>query len=83
MLTRYARLTVVAFVYIPLNFATSFFGMNLRELGTPISMQWFSALAVIAGTLTCGIVMFTGSRVYRHYLHGLHGFVAKARLGYF
>ena len=52
------RLTLVAFVFIPLNFATSFFGMNVQQLGTGrIHIGFFFITAVLAGGL--GIVLST------------------------
>ena len=52
------RLTLVAFVFIPLNFATSFFGMNVQQLGTGRIHIGFSFLtAVLAGGL--GVVLST------------------------
>lgn len=36
------KLTVLAFFYVPLSFTTSFFGMNLKELNTDLSIwTWF------------------------------------------
>jgi len=44
------RLSMVAFVFIPLSFTTSFFGMNIRELGTgSLSIGYFFLLAVLSG----------------------------------
>lgn len=34
------RLTFIAFVYIPLSFTTSFFGMNVRQLGSGVTPIW-------------------------------------------
>ncbi|KAL4935383.1 hypothetical protein BDV06DRAFT_207141 [Aspergillus oleicola] len=46
------RLSIVAFLFIPLSFTTSFFGMNLRELGTgSLSIGYFFLLAVLSGGL--------------------------------
>jgi len=48
-----ARLTFVAFVYIPLSFTTSFFGMNLHELGTgPLPIWIWIATSVPVLSLT-------------------------------
>ena len=44
------RLTLVASVFIPLNFATSFCGMNIEQLGTGrLHIGYFFLLAVLAG----------------------------------
>ena len=46
------RLTLVASVFIPLNFATSFCGMNIEQLGTGrLHIGYFFLLAVLAGGL--------------------------------
>ena len=47
---RTAKLTELAFVYIPLTFVTSIFGMNVRELTDPVLPLWVCAvtLAVVA-----------------------------------
>ena len=40
--TRVARLSLLAFFFIPLGFTTSFFGMNFKELGNDMSIWvWF------------------------------------------
>jgi Mg2+ and Co2+ transporter CorA len=47
---RTAKLTQLAFVYIPLTFVTSIFGMNVRELVDPVLPVWvcFVTLFVVA-----------------------------------
>jgi Mg2+ and Co2+ transporter CorA len=47
---RTAKLTQLAFVYIPLTFVTSIFGMNVRELVDPVLPVWvcFVTLVVVA-----------------------------------
>ena len=46
------RLTLVASVFIPLNFATSFCGMNIEQLGTGrLHIGYFFLLAILAGGL--------------------------------
>ncbi|KAF2673380.1 hypothetical protein BT63DRAFT_154624 [Microthyrium microscopicum] len=50
------RLTVLAFLFLPLSFSTSFFGMNFRELGTRLSIWvWVAATGplFVAATLLC------------------------------
>lgn len=51
---KHSRLTLVAFVFIPLNFATSFFGMNVQQLGSgSINIGYFFlAAALISGFAT-------------------------------
>lgn len=44
------RLTLIAFIFIPLNFATSFFGMKVQQLGTgSTNIGYFFLAAVSAG----------------------------------
>lgn len=40
------KLSVLAYIYIPITFATSFFGMNFKELGTSLSIWTFFAMAI-------------------------------------
>ena len=50
--------TVLAFVYVPLNLATSIFGMNLQQLnnnGRPLSVFVITAILALVGT---GIIWF-------------------------
>jgi hypothetical protein len=42
------RLTIAAFVFIPMNFATSFFGMNMKQLKNDIELGYFFLLAGIS-----------------------------------
>lgn len=43
-----ARLTFLAFIFIPLSFTTSFFGMNFKELGNQLSIYvWFAVTVPI------------------------------------
>lgn len=60
---RTTRLTQLAFVYVPLTFVTSIFGMNVKEISEPLPPLWvcFVTLAVVAaGTaaLLGGIELF-------------------------
>ena len=53
---RVKRLTQLAFVFIPLSFSTSLFGMNMELLGTGTAKAWMLAVAVaVAYTLTCAV----------------------------
>ena len=46
----HSRLTLVAFIFIPLNFATSFFGMNVEQLGTgSMNIGYFFLAATLIG----------------------------------
>jgi Mg2+ and Co2+ transporter CorA len=44
---RTAKLTQLAFVYIPLTFVTSIFGMNVRELSDPVPPLWVCAVTLV------------------------------------
>jgi len=60
---RTAKLTQLAFVYIPLTFVTSIFGMNVRELVDPVPPVWVCIVTlVIVATATAAIF---GSYKYR------------------
>jgi hypothetical protein len=68
---RTAKLTQLAFVYIPLTFVTSIFGMNVRELVDPVPPVWVCIVTlVIVATATAAIF---GSYKYRpdHVLRNL------------
>ena len=52
------RVTTLAFIYIPLSFATGVFGMNVREInGSPLSVWW--PIVAVAITLVITAVLFT------------------------
>src|SRR5205814_2567253 len=42
------RITKLAFVFIPLNFTTSFFGMNVTEFGTGKTRLWLTILVAVS-----------------------------------
>ncbi|KAH0558786.1 hypothetical protein GP486_004576, partial [Trichoglossum hirsutum] len=43
---RLSKLSVLAYFYIPLTFATSFYGMNFRELGNQLSIWTYFVMAI-------------------------------------
>lgn len=50
-----AAVTILAFVYVPLNMATSIFGMNIQELNQSGHKVWMFVLtAVLALLVTAG-----------------------------
>jgi phage shock protein PspC (stress-responsive transcriptional regulator) len=52
-------LTFVAFVFIPLSFASSFFGMNIKQLDSgTVSIGYFFLLAILSGLLAYIISAF-------------------------
>ena len=60
---RTAKLTQLAFIYIPLSFVTSIFGMNVRELSDPVPPIWVCVVTlVIVAAATAAIF---GSLRYR------------------
>ncbi|KAJ6021627.1 Mg2+ transporter protein CorA-like/Zinc transport protein ZntB [Penicillium herquei] len=42
------RLTELAFIFIPLSFAASVFGMQVKPLANPVPIWWFFVVAVVA-----------------------------------
>lgn len=50
------KLTIIAFVFVPLSFTTSFFGMNFNELGDKSIWIWF---AVSVPVLTLCLLLWT------------------------
>jgi hypothetical protein len=51
------RLTILAFLYLPLNLTTSFFGMNFREFGQgTLSLAWI--LAVLVPIVFISVALF-------------------------
>ena len=69
------RLTLVAFVFIPLNFATAFFGMNLRQLGTGSTSAGYFFLGALvafgaAGLLGWGVKL--ADRVHSQHWKDFH-----------
>ena len=43
---RVGKLTFLAFLFVPLSFTTSFFGMNVTELQGNVGLKWWVALSV-------------------------------------
>ncbi len=43
---RVGKLTFLAFIFIPLSFTTSLFGMNVTELEDDVGLKWWAALSV-------------------------------------
>lgn len=73
LLTCYDRLTIIAFIFIPLSFATSFFGMNFRQFGTSqLNIGWFFLLAGVIGALSYLVAAFLSRPgKLKQYLAGL------------
>jgi Mg2+ and Co2+ transporter CorA len=43
---RVGKLTFLAFIFVPLSFTASFFGMNVKEFGESTSLWWWAAFSV-------------------------------------
>jgi Mg2+ and Co2+ transporter CorA len=60
------RITFVAFVYIPLSFTTSFFGMNVRELESGVTPIWvWVASSVLVLVLTVMVLFLDTDYIRR------------------
>lgn len=59
--------TIVTIVFLPLNFVSSFFGMNfsdIRNMSSTQSLFWFVAVCVTAGVVALStFVAFSGSKI--------------------
>ena len=83
---RVKRLTQLAFVFIPLSFSTSLFGMNMELLGTGTAKAWMLVVAVIvAYVATCVVWIIVDWRNMKEWWRVrserralLHGFRAEA-----
>jgi Mg2+ and Co2+ transporter CorA len=60
---RTAKLTQLAFVYIPLSFVTSVFGMNIRELSDPVPPIWVCGVTLVV--VAMATAAFSNSLRYR------------------
>jgi CorA-like Mg2+ transporter protein len=59
------RLTQLAFVFLPLNLATSLFGMNMTEFGTGSLHIWVFVAVASSLSLLVGLAVFVFARKYR------------------
>jgi hypothetical protein len=67
-----ARLTSLAFIFIPMSFTTSFFGMNFKELGTGgLSLWIWFAVTIPVCIFTLGTGMSDAWLPLRKYLKSL------------
>jgi hypothetical protein len=65
---RVARLTFIAFVFVPLSFTTSLFGMNVSQLGTGhVSIAVWAAVSTSVVIVTTLMYFFDGSTVANAY----------------
>jgi CorA-like Mg2+ transporter protein len=59
------RVTTLAFIFIPLSFVTSFFGMNVREFGTGDVQIWVVPAVAAGLALVIGLVWSFSRRFCR------------------
>ena len=83
--TRIGKLTFLAFIFVPLSFTTSFFGMNLKELGADVGALsiwvWF---VVSMPLLTLAILFFIYDlsqlrQFCVHFVKSIYHFCSKGR----
>ena len=75
--------TVLAFVYVPLNLATSIFGMNLSELNGSGKNIWVFLCTATVALLTTGVSWFVLEEVnnYLRWRRGIHNVKQRFALG--
>lgn len=57
---RIAKLTMLAFIFVPLSFTTSFFGMNVKELNASVISIWeWALMSVLVVAITQTAFFFT------------------------
>ena len=69
---RVKRLTQLAFVFIPLSFVTSLFGMNIAALGTGSAKIWMFLLAMVLTYVSVGILW-----IILHYYQDVAGLLKR------
>ena len=80
---RMRKLTFLAFIFVPLSFTTSFFGMNLQELGgdndTLSIWAWFlvSVPLLVSAILFYTLDIMQNWRGLRVYVHGIYNRFSK------
>ena len=62
------RITQLAFIFVPLTFVTSVFGMNLAEFGTGSIKAWIFVVVAIAISLTVFAMLILSPGLTRWYL---------------
>jgi hypothetical protein len=82
-----AKLTMIATIYVPVGFVSSFFGMNFRELGTGVLSVWvwFTVCIPLVLLTACFIVLKASTlqnvgRCVREYVGRLFGRPQKHEL---
>ena len=75
--------TVLAFVYVPLNLTTSIFGMNLSELNGSGKNIWVFLITAVVALLTTGVLWFVLEEVnnYLRWRKGVHNVKELFALG--
>nr|POE75757.1 glutamyl-trna(gln) amidotransferase subunit a [Quercus suber] len=74
---RVTKLTFIAFLYIPLSFTTSFFGMNVEQLGTEGVPIWAWAIMTVPVLLLTVLVYFLDVQTATTWIRKLWSRVAR------
>lgn len=77
---RLSKLSFLAYFFIPLSFATSFYGMNFKELGIGLSIWTYFAMAIplLGASLVAWFVdVRSAYRVCRNFLKTLHSLTSS------
>lgn len=62
---RVGKLTFLAFIFVPLSFTTSFFGMNVKEFGKATSVWWWVVFSVPVFILTLALFFLNIARPFQ------------------
>lgn len=64
---RFGKLTVLAFVFVPLSFTTSLFGMNVTEMqGNQLGIKWWVAVSIPVTALAVALFYLDVGRYASH-----------------
>ena len=74
---RLGKLTFLAFIFVPLSFTTSFFGMNFKELGSSLSIWTWFALSLPVLILTLLLFFYDVTQVWDGSLDRTRLFIRK------
>ncbi|KAF2811968.1 uncharacterized protein BDZ99DRAFT_569903 [Mytilinidion resinicola] len=62
---RVGKLTFLAFIFVPLSFTTSFFGMNVKEFSKATSLWWWAVFTVTVFILTITLFFLNIARPFQ------------------
>ncbi|KAJ5736580.1 Mg2+ transporter protein CorA-like/Zinc transport protein ZntB [Penicillium malachiteum] len=71
------RLTELAFIFIPLSFAASVFGMQIKPLANPVPIWWFFVVAVVATGRSYMMRIVMRSQWFAHMKIGMKADIKK------